>query len=316
MKGNKKVYLIAAAGAAAVLAGAAIGIYLFRKKYMAEAQPVDWDGDGDPDVWGADLDGDGVMDIYVKDEDGDGNADVVWKDNDGDGKPDEILIDTDGDGELDFGADVDGFFDGQDAPAEEKEEEPARSMPAAEAEVPAEEVKEEAEAPAEEAKEEEPEATATFADSDGDGNVDTVFLDLDGDGKVDVVHADTDGDGYIDAVLTDLDGDGKADIEEYDLDGDGETDVFVDYTGTLTEDPAPTVSLADTDGDGEPDAVLTDIDGDGKADIEEYDLDGDGTADVVVDYTGAMDDKQDDLSFGLDDDVLNGLIKDYFSDSK
>ncbi len=94
----------------------------------------------------------------------------------------------------------------------------------------------------------EPEMTATFTDTDGDGMLDTAAVDTDGDGEVDSVFMDTDGDGMLDTAVADTDGDGNVDMVAVDTDGDGKLDV----------------AFADTDGDGVVDTVLEDRTGDGE----------------------------------------------------
>ena len=63
------------------------------------------------------------------------------------------------------------------------------------------------------------------ADTNGDGNVDTVLMD-------------TNGDGNIDTVLTDTTGDGKLDTAVIDTDHDGEFDTVVPDTDAMPEEPA------------------------------------------------------------------------------
>lgn len=89
-----------------------------------------------------------------------------------------------------------------------------------------------------------------LADTDGDGQPDTLIEDIDGDGTADQMSRDTDADGIVDLIVSDTDGDGRADLIVSDSDHDGVTDTV----------------YMDTDGDGMIDTVGYDPDQDGELD--------------------------------------------------
>jgi len=222
----------------------------------------DFDGDGVPNYLDADDDGDGILTATERvdgatlgDNDVDNDGALHWLDldSDGDGVGDDVegTFDTDGDGVPDY-LDVDDDGDGLLTATEVSDA-----------------------------------TDLGDNDVDGSGGPNWLDVDADGDGNDDATEGrgDVDGDGtrnYLDpddqdGPLGDLDGDGLLNGTEAtlgtnpnatDSDGDGIGD-FVETDGG---------NAADTDIDGQLDALDLDSDGDSKNDAQEGtgDVDGDG----------------------------------------
>jgi len=131
-------------------------------------------------------------------------------------------------------------------------------------------------------------------DTDGDGIQDNLDLDSDNDGIPDLIEAggtDTDGDGQVDDACTDmscdLDGDGLMDSVDG-VDDTSNTNPTIGVAGTL-------LSVADADGDGQPDFQDLDADNDGINDIEEADI-------IDTDNNGMVDQVSSDGSLSADTD--------------
>lgn len=220
---------------------------------------LDSDNDGTPDIveaGGVDTDNNGQLDDLT-DSDGDGFGDVVDTDNnmipgDGDGGVSLIDPDTDADGyanRIDLDSDNDGIPDLYEQ----------RGL-----------------------------------DENRDGRIDG-FTDMDGDGMADLIDPDNGGlslpgadfdlDGIPDYLDLDADNDGIVDAIEaggMDLDGDGLLDGFVDADDDGFND------LVDTDddtvpggADGGTSLTIADTDGEGEEDYRDIDADGDGIPDNV-----------------------------------
>jgi hypothetical protein len=225
----------------------------------------------------SDTDGDGVLDLLEldADSDGDGLKDSADGDSDNDGvrDGDERDEDTDGDGLVNR-ADFDD--DGDGIPTATERADVYRFLPA-----------------------------LGLKDAD---------LDVDGDRVAAWLDTDSDDDGVLDAALGRFDDDSDgipnyldlddADGEAGDFDGDGLTNRQERMRGS---DPF----LADTDGDGRPDALETagrvDTDGDGVFDIRDADSDNDGLSDGDEDD---FDDDNDGLPSFRDRDSDNDGLGD------
>ncbi|OWW24114.1 hypothetical protein B4Q04_16705 [Zobellia sp. OII3] len=250
--------------------------------------PIDTDGDGNPDYLDLDADNDGVTDTLEAggaDTDGDGAIDG-FTDADGNGVADSVDAtplpdgDSDNDGvldRLDLDSDNDGIPDVTEAGG---------------------------------------------VDGDGDGIIDTFMTDADNDGLADSVdpvgpatagmpleNPDTDGDGLDDRLDLDSDNDGIPDVLEAggtdpdndgrigtgaiaDDDGDGLSNIVDtdDNTtqGTPGDGGGTALPISDFDGDGLPDYLDIDSDNDGITDTTEAggtDVDGDGRIDGFDDTT-------------------------------
>ena len=249
-------------------------------------QPIDTDGNGDPDFLDldsnndgtpdselvtGDLDGDGITgaDEGLGDTDLDGIANTSDLDTDNDTIPDAIegTVDSDGDGVPDF-LDLDSDNDG----------------------IP--DVRESGYDP----------AVIGYLDTDGDYRVDPTF-GTGANGLADIVEtspdngllfyalADTDGDGVRDYLDRDSDGDGEPDLTETggnDADGDGRVDVLADTNGNGVVDSVDAELLGGPDQDGDSIIDTADIDfvpgeedddEDGVIDSADPDADGNGIAD-------------------------------------
>jgi len=163
-----------------------------------------------------------------------------------------------------------------------------------------------------------------LGDNDGDGILD--FWDT-SEGKTPIVPVDTDSDGKPDYTETNSDNDPESDfIEGNDADNNGvadQTNTGLDANGNGLDDRFDTgcsgvvcsssVSLPDTDTDGEFDfrdfeGVAIDTDGDGVPDATDIDDDNDGILDV--DESGVLDTDGDGLPNSLDLDSDNDGIQD------
>ncbi len=241
---------------------------------------IDADNDGIPDTIEADLDvladgdGDQINDVYDVDAtmgtdvDGDGADDAISPTNtDADAAPDYIDLDADNDSLLDVSeaGGVDSNGDGiiDDLLVNEG----TLVMP---------------------------------TDSDFDGTGDWRELDSDNDGSNDIVGTvfettDTDNDGIVDDS-TDSDDDGISDPVDQldgfgtaaDSDGDGILDI-IEGSGDTDGDGLPDFQDTDSDNDGIPDNTEggpdlsdpVDTDGDGTDDYKDSDSDDDGIDDVL-----------------------------------
>jgi large repetitive protein len=246
----------------------------------------DFDSDGRPDMRDLDSDDDGILDVVEAglndanqdgfldageqvtnspaDTDADGASDFRDLDSDGDGINDVVekgysSLDANSDGRIDDLVDLDddGIADVVDAALNQ--------------------------------------FGAGF-DFDGDSVVDAVDLDDDNDGIPDSAEGtgDSDGDGIPNSQDRDSDNDGLTDTIEgprgADANYDGVIDNMVDSNGNGLADSVerapPALSLADTDGDGQPNFLDIDSDGDGLYDIIEgngVDTDNDGRVDTLLD---------------------------------
>ncbi len=165
----------------------------------------------------------------------------------------------------------------------------------------------------------------TNPDSDGDGNPDFFDIDDDNDGILDVDEGagDADGDGVPDALDIDSDNDGLSDLLESqgdlptviyptgtDADNDGLDDAFDSDTGSndpAASRPTYTVTLLDSDSDGNPDHLDIDSDNDGLTDLDEaFDTDGDGKADTVPANADLDNDGLDDAFDTYDNTTPSG----------
>ncbi|MDO6518811.1 gliding motility-associated C-terminal domain-containing protein [Zobellia uliginosa] len=248
--------------------------------------PIDTDGDGNPDYLDLDADNDGITDTLEAggiDADGDGAVDG-FVDADGNGVADSVdttpLPDEDSDGDgvldrLDLDSDNDGIPDVTEAGG---------------------------------------------IDGDGDGIVDSFLVDTDNDGLADsldpvgpatpgtpIPNPDTDNDGLDDRLDLDSENDGIPDVIEAggidpdndgrigtgaitDDDGDGLSDSVDPDDNTTSGTPGDGLGTAlpinNFDGDSVPDYLDIDSDNDGITDTTEaggLDLDGDGTVDAFDD---------------------------------
>ncbi|MDF4204973.1 gliding motility-associated C-terminal domain-containing protein [Maribacter sp. SA7] len=243
--------------------------------------PIDTDGDGNPDYLDLDADNDGITDTLEagsEDADGDGAVDG-FVDADGNGVADSVdttpLPDEDSDNDgildrLDLDSDNDGITDTTEAGG---------------------------------------------MDGDGDGIIDTFMTDTDNDGLADSVdpvgpatpgtpipNPDTDNDGLDDRIDLDSENDGIPDVVEAggsdpdndgrigtgpiaDTDGDGLSDLVDpndNTTGTLDDGPGTPLPIDNFDGDSVPNHLDIDSDNDGITDTTEaggLDVNGDGVVD-------------------------------------
>ncbi|WKX76590.1 hypothetical protein [Zobellia laminariae] len=243
--------------------------------------PIDTDGDGNPDYLDLDADNDGITDTLEaggEDVDGDGTVDG-FVDADGNGVADSVdttpLPDEDSDNDgildrLDLDSDNDGITDTTEAGG---------------------------------------------MDGDGDGIIDTFMTDTDNDGLADSVdpvgpatpgtpipNPDTDNDGLDDRIDLDSENDGIPDVIEAggedpdndgrigtglitDTDGDGLSDIVDpndNTTGTLDDGPGTPLPIDNFDGDSVPNHLDIDSDNDGITDTTEaggLDVNGDGIVD-------------------------------------
>ncbi|MDO6490725.1 hypothetical protein, partial [Cellulophaga sp. 2_MG-2023] len=249
--------------------------------------PIDTDGDGNPDYLDLDADNDGITDTLEaggEDADGDGAVDG-FVDADGNGVADSVdatpLPDEDSDNDgildrLDLDSDNDGITDTTEAGG---------------------------------------------MDGDGDGIIDTFMTDIDNDGLADSVdpvgpatpgtpipNPDTDNDGLDDRIDLDSENDGIPDVIEAggsdpdndgkigtgaitDADGDGLSDLVDpndNTTGTLDDGPGTPLPIDNFDGDSVPNHLDIDSDNDGITDTTEaggLDVNGDGVVDGFDDTT-------------------------------
>ncbi|WP_324028158.1 gliding motility-associated C-terminal domain-containing protein [Maribacter sp. BPC-D8] len=243
--------------------------------------PIDTDGDGNPDyldldadndgitdtleAGGEDIDGDGAVDGFV-DADGNGVADSVDttplpdEDSDNDGIVDRLDLDSDNDGITDtieaggMDGDGDGIIDTfmTDTDNDGLADSVDSVGPAT------------------------PGTPIPNPDTDNDGLDDRIDLDSENDGIPDVIEAggsDPDNDGRIGTgPIDDVDGDGLSDIVDPD---DNTTIDLADGTGT----PLP---IDNFDGDSVPNHLDIDSDNDGITDTTEaggLDVNGDGLVD-------------------------------------
>ncbi|CAM4283969.1 gliding motility-associated C-terminal domain-containing protein [Zobellia nedashkovskayae] len=243
--------------------------------------PIDTDGDGNPDyldldadndgitdtleAGGEDVDGDGAVDGFV-DADGNGVADSVDstplpdEDSDNDGILDRLDLDSDNDGIPDVteagGMDGDGdgiidtFMTDTDNDGLADSVDPVG--PAS------------------------PGTPIPNPDTDNDGLDDRLDLDSENDGIPDVIEAggtDPDNDGRIGTgPITDTDGDGLSDL----VDPDDNTDP------ALGDGPGTALPIDNFDGDSVPNHLDIDSDNDGITDTTEaggLDVNGDGIVD-------------------------------------
>ncbi|MBU2975789.1 gliding motility-associated C-terminal domain-containing protein [Zobellia sp. B3R18] len=243
--------------------------------------PIDTDGDGNPDYLDLDADNDGITDTLEAggvDADGDGAVDG-FADADGNGVADSVdatpLPDEDSDNDgildrLDLDSDNDGITDTTEAGG---------------------------------------------IDGDSDGIIDTFMTDTDNDGLADSVdpvgpttpgtpipNPDTDNDGLDDRIDLDSENDGIPDVIEAggsdpdndgrigtgpiaDDDGDGLSDLVDpndNTTGTLDDGPGTPLPIDNFDGDSVPNHLDIDSDNDGITDTTEaggLDVNGDGVVD-------------------------------------
>ncbi|SIS49355.1 gliding motility-associated C-terminal domain-containing protein [Zobellia uliginosa] len=249
--------------------------------------PIDTDGDGNPDYLDLDADNDGITDTLEAggiDADGDGAVDG-FVDADSNGVADSVdstpLPDEDSDNDgildrLDLDSDNDGITDTTEAGG---------------------------------------------MDGDGDGIIDTFMTDTDNDGLADSVdpvgpatpgtpipNPDTDNDGLDDRIDLDSENDGIPDVIEAggpdpdndgrigtgpiaDTDGDGLSDLVDpndNTTGTLDDGPGTPLPIDNFDGDSVPNHLDIDSDNDGITDTTEaggLDVNGDGVVDGFDDTT-------------------------------
>ncbi len=249
--------------------------------------PIDTDGDGNPDYLDLDADNDGITDTLEaggEDADGDGAVDS-FVDADGNGVADSVdttpLPDEDSDNDgildrLDLDSDNDGITDTIEAGG---------------------------------------------IDGDGDGIIDTFITDTDNDGLADSVdpvgpttpgtpipNPDTDNDGLDDRIDLDSENDGIPDVIEAggedpdndgrigtglitDTDGDGLSDIVDpndNTTGTIDDGPGTPLPIDNFDGDSLPNHLDIDSDNDGITDTTEaggLDVNGDGIIDGFDDST-------------------------------
>ncbi|WP_300021928.1 gliding motility-associated C-terminal domain-containing protein [uncultured Maribacter sp.] len=243
--------------------------------------PIDTDGDGNPDYLDLDADNDGITDTLEaggEDADGDGAVDG-FVDADGNGVADSVdaapLPDEDSDNDgildrLDLDSDNDGITDTTEAGG---------------------------------------------MDGDGDGIIDTFMTDTDNDGLADSVdpvgpatpgtpipNPDTDNDGLDDRLDLDSENDGIPDVIEAggsdpdndgrigtgpitDTDGDGLSDLVDPDDNTdpaLADGPGTPLPIDNLDGDSVPNHLDIDSDNDGITDTTEAggtDANGDGIVD-------------------------------------
>jgi len=291
---------------------------------------VDADGDGEADDGSGDLDGDGTPDFLDEDIDGDGiaNEDEGELDSDQDGIPDYLDSDADGDGiedalEGNGDLDNDGIPDYLDTDADgDGVDDSSYSTDANGDPIPPDldddgipnHLDDDADG------DDIPDDEEGMDDADGDGLPNALDFDSDGDGIPDVVEGtgDIDGDASpdyldsdpLDGPLADPDEDGlNTETEEAlglaPLQSDSDGDLIPDGTEFGLEEQA-----ADSDSDGEIDALDADSDNDGYPDWLEAGFDPTTPADSDGDGTYDFRDPDSDDDGLLDaDELLHGTSR-------